>query len=472
MKKSIFTPLMWLSITIILVSAFVMGCVHIILIDRYVVSSKTNTLLQSAERISELTASLSVNFSPQLQSFYTLNMDLVAQNTQSHIIVTDIGGNVLKFSSPAKKFIVNKNISIDDFSAVLQGERVYKIGAFDYIFGEKTFTVAVPVKIKERVFGAVFLSSPVPEMYRDRNILFSMLIMSIAISSLVALALSYIISKKIIKPIRALGSAAHDLAKGNYSKRVNISNIDELAELGTAFNTMAESIENHEKVRTAFIENVSHDLRTPMTTITGFVQGILDGTVPEGQREEYLKVVQSEAIRLASLVNTFLDITKYEESKIPLKKTAFDINEMIRSVLVSFEAKIHERDIKVSLETEKENNIVIADEGEIYRVIVNLMDNAIKFTDDKGSVFLKTEEKEGKVQISISNTGKGISHEDKKYIWGRFYKSDKSRTFKEEGYGLGLFIVKSIINQHGEEIDLTSDGALTTFAFTLPTFLH
>jgi len=468
-KRSIFAPLMWLSITIILVSALVMGFVHIVLIDRYVISAKTTALLQSAERISELTAALSVNYSPQLQNFYTLNMDLITQNTQSHIIVTDVNGRVLKFSTPDKKYIVNKNINIDDFQAVMQGENVYKVGAFDYIFGQRIYTVAVPVRVQNKVHGAVFLNSPMPEMHRDRNTLFSMLVVSALISSIVAFALSYIISKKITKPIRELSSVAHHLAKGNYEKRVEISNVSELAELGEAFNTMAEAIENHETVRTTFIANVSHDLRTPMTTITGFVQGMLDGTIPPEQYNKYLKIVQSEALRLASLVSTFLDISKYEEDRMPLYKTQFDISEMIRVALASFEAKIKEKDIEASFEFDSENTFVFADENEIYRVIMNLLENAVKFANDGGKISIKCIPKGKKTLISVANTGEGISSEDEKYIWGRFYKSDKSRSTPNKGYGLGLFIVKSIINRHGEKINLNTSQDITEFSFTLPT---
>ncbi len=469
MKKTIFAPLMWLSITIILVSAFVLGCVHIVLIDRYIISSKKHTMLQSAERISELTAALSENYSPQLESFYRLNMDLVAQNTQSHIIVTDTKGNVVNFSTPAKKYIVNKNINIDAFGAAMEGENVYKIGPFDSIFGQKIFTVAVPVMINKKVYGIVFFNSPVPELYRDRYALFSMLAISILVSSIVAFILSYIISKNIIKPIRALSRAAHDLAKGNYGRRVDISNIDELAELGRAFNTMAGSIENHEKVRTAFIGNVSHDLRTPMTTINGFIQGILDGTIPPEEHNKYLEIVRNETLRLSTLVNSFLDVSKYGgENKITLKKTSFDINGMIRDVILSLEARIREKNAEVIFEFENENTFVYADKNEIHRVIMNLLDNAAKFVDDNGKIIIKSIQKGEKILFSVTNSGKPISEEDQKHIWERFYKSDKSRTQPGDGFGLGLFIVKSILNQHSEEIELESSGNATTFSFTLP----
>lgn len=469
MKKSIFAPLMWLSLTIILVSAFVMGCIHIILIDRYIISTKTNTMLQSAERMGELTEALSINYSPQLESFYMLNMDLVAQSTQSYIIITDTKGNIINFSTSARRYLTNRQLNIGSFGDVLDGKNVYKLGTYDRIFGQRIFTVAVPVKLDGTVHGIVFLNSPVPEMYREKNILFGMLAISIMVSSFIAFILSYIMSKKIIKPIKALSSAAHEVAKGDYEKRVQISNVDELAELGTAFNTMAESIEKHEKVRTEFIGNVSHDLRTPMTTISGFIEGILDGTIPSGQQEEYLKIVLSETKRLSKLVSTFLDITKYEEDKASLIKTSFDIVEMIRVVLLSFETIINDKNIQVSFEFESENIFVYADENEIHRVVFNLAENAVKFVNENGEIDVSVIEKGDKALISISNTGNPITQSEKQYIWDRFYKIDKSRTEMNSGFGLGLFIVKSIINQHDENIELDNYKDLTTFSFTLPT---
>ncbi|MDR0405929.1 MAG: hypothetical protein LBH54_03925, partial [Clostridiales bacterium] len=186
---------MWLSLTIILVSAVVMSCVHTVLINRYILSSKTNTLLESAERISALTEALSGNYSQQLENFYILNLDLVAQSSQSHIIITDVKGTVVNFSTKARRFLSNQNISIKEFSDVLSGQNVYKIGPFNDMFGQNMFTVAVPVEIGGKVYGAVFVNSPVPDMYRDKYTLFTMLAVSISASSLAAFILSYIMSK-------------------------------------------------------------------------------------------------------------------------------------------------------------------------------------------------------------------------------------------------------------------------------------
>ena len=179
MKKSIFKPLMWLSLSIILTTAVIMGCIHIVLINKYIISAKTNIMLQNAQRISELTSALSGGYSSQLEAFYTLNMDLISQSTQSHIIVTDTKGNIVNFSTPTRKYFLNKTIDISAFSDALNGENVYKVGAFDNMFSQRIFTIAVPVKIDGGVHGIVFFNSPLPELYRDKYTLFSMLAVSI-----------------------------------------------------------------------------------------------------------------------------------------------------------------------------------------------------------------------------------------------------------------------------------------------------
>ncbi|OQB14944.1 MAG: Alkaline phosphatase synthesis sensor protein PhoR [Firmicutes bacterium ADurb.Bin193] len=469
MKRSIFAPLMWLSLSIILVCAFVMGIVHTVLLDRYIISTKTNALLQSARRISELTLMLSRNYGPQLENFYVFNLDLIAQSSQSFIIITDKNGKIINYSTHTRKYITTDSLSLKGFESVMEGDETAKIGPYNSIFGEKTFTVAVPVQTGGKVYGAVFLNSPVPDVYKDRHTLFTMLAVSILISSLLAFILSFFMSKGITKPIRALGRAAHDIARGNYKRRVEISNIAELAELGAAFNTMAESVENHEKVRTAFIGNVSHDLRTPMTTISGFIEGILDGTVPKERQDEYLTIVLNETKRLSRLVSTFLDISKYEENKVELKKTSFDIIEMIRVVILSFQSRTEAKKVGVNFEFEGESAFVHADENEIYRVIMNLMDNAVKFVEPEGKIDISVVTDGAKTRISVGNTGEGIAESDSPYVWDRFYKADKSRTEAGNGTGLGLFIVKSIINQHGEEIILDNKPNYTKFTFTLPT---
>lgn len=458
---------MILSISLILVSAIVLGAMHFFLIGGYVKSVRTNMMLHSAEQINNLTAELTNNFNPATERFYKLNIDLIAQSLQSYIVVTDTNGKIVSSSKSARNFLTSNSINISDFTEVINGKSLTKTGVYNALFNEHILTVATPLKKDDTVYGIVFLNAPLPELSKDAYSLLFLLLISVAVSSVLGFFLSLFLSKNISNPIKELSKAARLIAKGEFRKRVKISDVEELKELGTAFNSMARSLENHENVRTSFIANVSHDLRTPMTTISGFVQGILDGTIPRERENEYLGIVLGETKRLSNLVSGFLDVSRYEAGEVELHKTSFDINEMIRVVLISLENIILQKNLNINITLETENWYVCADEVAIHRVIANLLDNATKFADADGELEVIVKHNDDKTIISISNTGSGISDEDKKYIWDRFYKTDKARTVDKQGMGLGLYIVKSIINQHGEKIELQNDENFTKFTFTL-----
>ena len=213
---------------------------------------------------------------------------------------------------------------------------------------------------------------------------------------------------------------------------------------------MAEELGKNDRARSDFISNVSHDLRTPMTSISGFVDGILDGTIPKELSDKYLAIVSSEVKRLSNLVNVFLDTSRYEMSEIHLNITSFNICEMIRTIIASQESLITGKNINLNLIFTNENIFVKGDESAIHRVIANLVDNASKFCNENGEINISVTHSSKKAVFSIENTGAEISEEDQKYIWDRFYKTDKSRAKDKKGAGLGLFIVKNIINQHND----------------------
>ena len=232
---------------------------------------------------------------------------------------------------------------------------------------------------------------------------------------------------------------------------------------------MADSIEQLETMRRSFVANVSHDLRTPMTTIGGFVQGILDGTIPPEKQNQYLTIVLDETKRLSRLVNELLDISKMEQGSFTLELRDFNINEMIRLSVIKLEKRITEKNIQLSVSFQTEDQWVTADKDHIQRVLTNLMDNAIKFTQEGGFIDIRTGKTDrNKVFVSIQNSGIGIAHEDLAHVFDRFYKTDKSRSLDKNGTGLGLYIAKSIIKEHGETIWAESEpDEFTRFNFTL-----
>ncbi len=278
----------------------------------------------------------------------------------------------------------------------------------------------------------------------------------------------YLISKRITKPLSELTSAAKSIAGGDFKRRVNIDTENEFSELGDTFNNMADSIEQLENMRSSFIANVSHDLRTPMTTIIGFVEGIMDGTIPEEKRQWYLSIVLDESRRLSRIVTDLLDLSKLEQGSFNIEPREFDINELMRLSIIKFEKRITEKNISLTVGFETENMRVDADKDAIQRVITNLFDNAIKFTPEGGFIDVNTGVKDGSAYVSIQNSGLGIEKKDLMHIFDRFYKSDKSRSLDKNGAGLGLYIVKSIIQAHGERVWAESEpGEFTRFSFTL-----
>ena len=238
--------------------------------------------------------------------------------------------------------------------------------------------------------------------------------------------------------------------------------------LSYIFNKMTSSLEYLAMTSKNFIANVSHELRTPMTIITGFMQGIADGTVPEEKRSEYITLVINETKRLTRLVNDLLDVARIESGSNKMVFEKFDINERLRIALIKFESRIEEKNINVQLMLANEMTFVYAAPDSIERVITNLIDNAVKFTENGGDICLKTAIKGDTVYISVINSGEGIDTQELEQIWQRFHKSDKSRSRDKTGAGLGLYIVKSIVNMHNQNITVTSEkGGLTEFKFTL-----
>ncbi len=278
----------------------------------------------------------------------------------------------------------------------------------------------------------------------------------ILIATMIAI---YLISEKVVRPLRDISEAAKSFAEGRFDVRVPVRGRDEVAQVATAFNQMAESLNNYDTMRNTFMSNVSHDLRTPMTSISGFIDGILDGVIPPERHEYYLQMVSDEVKRLSRLVATLLDISRIQAGERKFTMSTFDICEMGRQILISFEQKIDDKNLQVSFECDEDSMSVIADRDAIYQVFYNLCDNAVKFAAEGGAFWISIQKlKNRKVLVSVYNEGQGITKEDLPFIFERFYKSDKSRGLNKSGVGLGLFISKTIVEAHGEKIWVESEA--------------
>jgi signal transduction histidine kinase len=466
--KSIFGKLLSAYYLIILITFIILGILLFSLLGDYVTSEKEELLRYTGKKINEITSVLIEDNSPIVERVYRINIESYGTNTQSLIIVIDQTGEIFAISNPYYKHMEGQKLSKAQYGEVLLGKDIKKIGNFEGLFNQTVLTIGMPLKYKNEIVGAVFLNSPIPEINKVRYEVFKLFMLSVSVALLAAFILIFFLSRKISNPLKMINKAAKTFANGQFENRVAVNSNDEIGELANTFNRMAESLQNLENMRRSFIANVSHELRTPMTTIQGFIAGIMDETIPKERQKQYLKIVLDEVRRLSRLVNDLLDLAKMEAGENQLNFREFDINELIRIGIIKFENRITQKNIHINAYFEDEQCFVIADMDGIQRVVTNLLDNAIKFSDDNGTIDIEVITKSNKVYVSIQDHGIGIDEQELKYIWDRFYKTDKSRSKDKTGTGLGLAIVKNIINQHGQEISVESKlEEYTRFTFTL-----
>ncbi len=279
----------------------------------------------------------------------------------------------------------------------------------------------------------------------------------------------YVITYRMTKPLKQMSDAAKAMAKGDFSKRIPVTSDDEIGRLAVSFNQMTNSLSQLEDMRKSFVTDISHELKTPMTTIGGFIDGIIDGTIEPERQKHYLEIVADEVKRLSRMVQSMLSISQLESGTANLKKDRFDFKELLLSVVLSQEQRIVEGDFQI-VGLDKINSITLnADKDLIYRVIYNLVDNAVKFTDEGGSIEFDAKSDSKNLIFSIKNTGRGIPENDLPYLFERFYKVDKSRSANKKSTGLGLYIVKTIVINHGGTISVSSnENEYTLFEVTLP----
>ena len=356
----------------------------------------------------------------------------------------------------------------------VRNDNIYiKSNYFNEEIGETVSTIAYPIRRVNESQSAdpwaiIVVHSSLTSVNKTfEKILSSLWIPAVAVTVTGCLVF-LILTRGITARIDAINSATKEIAKGKFDTRLNFPSKDEITELAQGFNKMAESLKISDASKRDFVSNAAHELRSPMTSINGVVEGMLDGTIPKEKYTEYLTIVSSEVKRLTKLVNNMLDLSRIESGRETLTFTEFDITELIRRVIIRFGQKIDSKGIVPEINMPETKVRVIADPDKIERILQNLIDNAIKFTPAGKRLIISCTPKDKKVYVSVKDEGAGISKEDLKFIWDRFYTVDKAHTGHKSGTGLGLAIVKSIIEQHGQEISVSSEqGAGTEFVFTL-----
>ena len=317
--------------------------------------------------------------------------------------------------------------------------------------------------------GAVFLHISMESLHVTSRHFQQIVMIVLLLVAIAATAMTSMLGYNILEPVRKLKEAADAITKGDYTQEVEVRSNDEIGQLTDSFNKMAKELREVDTLQSDFIANISHDFRSPLTSIKGYVEAMLDGTIPPDMHEKYLQIVLDEANRLTKMTNNILDLTKMENGQIELNRTNFDINEMIINLALSLEQRVEEKKINMDFQFLQEKLYVNADLDLMQRVIYNLLDNALKFTSEGDTISVETSIVGKKAYIAVSDTGSGIDEQALPHIFDRFNKGDKSRGKNKMGTGLGLAIVKQIMLTHHEDIKVYSKvGEGTKFAFTLP----
>lgn len=445
-------------------TVFVLGTVTTGVYTLQSVQEQDRNMEKAANKVASMLQGMPANYNVFVGTIMSGAIDTVKETIDSDVIIVNQWGRVVQSTFGDLQISLPKTA----METVFEGN-IYRRQAVLIEELGNSYTVGVPIAGDDgSVIGGVFVTArQVRVNAAMKSILITFLICGLGVLSIACVVL-YFITYQITKPLYEMAQAARSYAKGDFSRRITVQPEGELGALAATFNQMADSLDRLETMRRGFIADVSHELRTPMTTIGGFIDGIIDGTIPEESREKYLLLVSEEVRRLSRMVNNLLDVARIQSGEISYQMIPFDLTEVAHRVLLTMEDRIEDEKIRLTLELPDESVYAVGDHDAIHRVIYNLVDNAVKFTPADGEIAVSMERKDGKIHFSVKNTGQGIPQEEAGRIFERFYKTDKSRGINRKGVGLGLYMVKSIIDAHGENIVLTSkEGVFAEFTFTL-----
>ncbi len=395
-------------------------------------------------------------------------LQILENYMESGIVLVNKNGTVVLTSPGFDGVLIGDNMVYDDLTQkVLRGEIVTHQMKKGDVFDTPMLVVGYPVS--EGYLAGIFMCRPLPEIEASLMEMYQMSVISLFFVSLLGLIVSFLTAKHVALPLVMMNRAAKVIANGDFEQRVEIKSNDEVGELAQSFNHMAESLQAHEKVQKDFIANISHDLRSPLTSMNGFLTAMLDGTIPAEMQEKYLRIVLEETKRLSRMTQGIVELSRAQSSAILLEESNFDINSLIRSNIDLLEPQLKEKHAIIRAIYDEEKTMVRGDKDKISRVLQNLLNNAVKFSPENGVVEVETTLLDKKkVLISIKDEGPGISQEDQKYVFDRFFKSDMTRNEDKVGSGIGLAIAKEFMLAHGENITVKSEeGKGATFAFSL-----
>ena len=470
--RSTFSRFFFPAAVILLCALIVVGASFRALVQDYLVEESLQDLRNDAGVISQL-AGAYYNDEGMSNEAFLLNLSVASRVSDADAVIWDAEGSlVLCSAAPFGCIHQGWRINQEYLDRVLEQGEAADTGVKVELYEERRYVVSVPMyDAKKTTFlGIVMVSIPMAEtelVLQRLSDIYLTVAMVVVLASVVVMT---IIARRQSRPLQQVAKTATAFGHGDLTARVTLqgSYPQEIEELALAFNNMASAIQKSEYQRQEFVANVSHELKTPMTTIGGYIDGILDGTIPPDRSRHYMQIVSDETKRLSRLVRSMLDISRLQGETIPEeKKTRFDIEEYAGQVLITFEQKIMAKDLNVDVEIPDFPLYTFACQDYITQVIYNLLDNAVKFCSQGGDLGLYIRQAGNKIYVTVANQGNTIPPEELPLVFDRFHKLDKART-NRDGWGLGLYIVKTIVCSHGEDISVSSKNGRTEFTFTLP----
>lgn len=478
MFKSVFSRYLAVFMLLITFSFLILAMIISSIANEYAINTKRDSITKTSENIAlflieDFDGENSIEFSGYLRANKESIDSLLTATlyySDTTIFIVDSNGELI--CSDHLNSDKTKDISIPSpyMNTLFEKGSIFELSNLSgNMDGKYVVSARSVVETNGACIGGVFVCSESESITDFVNVMMKAIVLSTLSLMMGIMIAVYFITERTVVPLKNMLRAVKSFSRGKLDARVPVSGNDEFTELSGAFNQMAESLEHQENLRRTFLANISHDLRTPMTTISGFVDGIKDGVIPPEKQGYYLDIISSETKRLSRLVSTLLDISRMQAGERKFEMIHFDICEMARQILIGFESRIEEKKLEVEFISDKDNMLVKADKDAIYQILYNLCDNAIKFAREGGVYRITIKQIQSKkISVSVYNEGIGIHSDDIPFVFERFYKGDKSRGLDKTGVGLGLYIAKTIIAAHEEEIHVNSEyGKYCEFVFTL-----
>lgn len=466
MKKNVFVKILATYVAVIVFTMSVVGGLLLFMLQNYLLGSKEKELKVRSQDLASVVQPLLVNGQDPHPVITSLNR--ADRTLGTEIWVINKNGKVLAASADHLHCEGN-TLEATDLQQLTAGKTSVRRGQSQY-FQEAVIRAAVPVFDRGKFIGAVILYSPVTGINDTFAKMKELFIGAALLGFIFAVVLGLFLSRYITKPIQRVTQAAHGIAHGSFGNRVVVNSQDEIGQLGESFNFMAQRLEDYEKMRKDFVANVSHELRSPLTSINGFIEALIEGkNKDEQEKNKYLSILQKETNRMSTLVNDLLEISKFDAQKVHFDMSSFPIDTVIKRAIAILKPQLDEK--KLTVKTIISNKIpqCYGDEDRIEQVIHNLLENAIRYSPQGVKLLIDARLLKNEIVVEVTDNGPGIPKDEQQRVWERFYRVDKDRSRGNGGTGLGLAIVKEIIDRHGGQVYIDSEVEIgTMFGFTLP----